>query len=122
MRVVKNIQMGLGEVDMSQIKIDPKSRDDIPKILLGIQHLYSDDKIRKKLFETLEKVIPLNVNKANGRPGMSLWEIFVFGVLRLNLNCDYDRLHSLANNYKTIREMLGLGVFDENYYYQQQFD
>ena len=50
---------------------------------------------------------------------MHLWRIFVLGMLRLNLNCDYDRLQSLANNYKTIREMLCHSELD-NHYYQLQ--
>ncbi len=40
MRVVQNLQMQIGEVDISQVKLDPKSRDDIPKILRGLQQLY----------------------------------------------------------------------------------
>ena len=120
MRTVKNIQMKLGEVDVSHVKIDVKSRDDIPQILRGIQYLYINNEIRDKLFEALEKTIPQKTNKNNGRPGMELWKIFVLGVLRLNLNCDYDRLQSLANNYKTVREMLGHGILDEDYYYQLQ--
>jgi len=110
----------LGEIDISQIKIDTKSRDDIPQILRGLQYLYTDTEIREKLFTALEKIIPTNVDKTNGRPGMTLWRIFVLGVLRLDLNCDYDRLQSLANNYKTLREMLGHGIFEEDYYYELQ--
>ena len=120
MRAVKNIQIKLGEVDISQVKIDLKSRDDIPQILRGIQYLYLNVEIRNKLFTALEKTIPVKIDKSNGRPGMELWKIFVLGVLRLNLNCDYDRLQSLANNYKTVREMLGHAVLDEDYYYQLQ--
>ena len=112
--------MKLGEVDVSLVKIDVKSRDDIPQILRGIQYLYINNEIRDKLFEALEKTIPKKIDKNNGRPGMELWKIFVLGVLRLNLNCDYDRLQSLANNYKTVREMLGHSAFDEDYYYQLQ--
>ncbi|WP_430228748.1 hypothetical protein, partial [Nitrosomonas communis] len=39
MRVVQNTQMELGEIDVSHIKFDLRSRDDIPKILRGLQHL-----------------------------------------------------------------------------------
>jgi transposase, IS5 family len=120
MRIAKEMQMKLGEVDISQVKIDPKSRDDIPQILRGIQYLYTDEGIREKLFYALEKTIPATIDKTTGRPGMELWKIFVLGILRLNLNCDYDRLQSLANNYKTVREMLGHGMMDEDYYYQLQ--
>ena len=41
MRVVQNVQMQIGEVDVSKVKFDLKSRDDIPKILRGLQHLYA---------------------------------------------------------------------------------
>ena len=36
MRAVKNPQMQFGEVDISEIKFNPKSRDDTPKILKGL--------------------------------------------------------------------------------------
>ena len=54
MRVVQNSQMQIGEVDISQIKFDPKSRDDIPKILKGLQHLYMNLPLRTQIFELLE--------------------------------------------------------------------
>lgn len=40
MRVVKNQQMQIGEVDISTIKFNPKSRDDIPQVLMGLQYIY----------------------------------------------------------------------------------
>ena len=40
MRQVINPQLEFGQVDISKIKFDPKSRDDIPRILKGLQHIY----------------------------------------------------------------------------------
>jgi hypothetical protein len=51
---------------------------------------------------------------------MEQWKILVLGVLRLNLNCDYDRLHELANNNKTLRQMLGHATFADEYQYNLQ--
>ena len=116
MRVVQNEQMTVGEVDISKMKFDLKSRDDIPKILRGLQHLYMDLELRTTIFELLDQQIAPKVSKANGRPGMALWTIFVCGVIRLDLNCDYDRLHELVNHHDTIREMLGHGAFGDVYY------
>jgi len=119
MRVVQNVQMQIGEVDVSKVRFDLKSRDDIPKILRGLQHLYIDLPLRTKLFALLEAQIAPKVNKRNGRPGMTLWSIFVCGVVRLDLNIDYDRLHELVNQHLTLREMLGHGAFDRaDYHYQ----
>ena len=123
MRVVQNPQMQIGEVDISQIKFDLKSRDDIPKILRGLQYLYMDLPLRTKIFQLLEAEISPAVSKRNGRPGMALWTIFVCGVVRLDLNADYDRLHELVNHHNTLREVLGHGPFDDkNYNYQTLVD
>ena len=120
MRVVQNQQMQIGEVDIGAIKFDPKSRDDIPKILRGLQHLYTQLPIRSAIFELLEtRLSPPEVNKNTGRPGMTLWSIFVCGVVRLDLNIDYDRLHELANKHTDLRAMLGHGMFNETYYHHQ---
>ncbi len=119
MRVVQNLQMQIGEVDISKIKFDLKSRDDIPKILRGLQHLYMDIALRTQIFQLLEAEISPKVDKHNGRPGMELWKILVCGVVRLDLNEDYDRLHELVNHHNTLREMLGHAAFDEETYHYQ---
>jgi len=120
MRRVENPQLKLGELPIASIKIDLKSRDDIPPLLLGLQYIYTNSDLRGKVFSILEEVIPPHTDSSNGRPGMEQWKIFVLGVLRLNLNCDYDRVHELANNHKTIRQMLGHGTFADDYEYKLQ--
>lgn len=120
MRVVKNPQMQFGEVDISEIKFDPKSRDDIPQVLKGLQHIYINKNTREEIFQLLEKKVAPKINKNNGRPGMDLWKIFVMGVLRLDLNYDYDRLHNEVNYHSQIRQMLGHGIFDKEGDYEIQ--
>ena len=95
MRATINLQLEFGEVDISQIKFDPKSRDDVPQILRGLQYIYTQKETREKIFKILENEIEPTTDKKNGRPGMDLWKILVMGTLRLNLNMDYDRLHEL---------------------------
>lgn len=51
---------------------------------------------------------------------MTLWSILVGGVLRLDLNADYDRLHELVNQHKTLREMLGHSLYDDDKKYTYQ--
>ena len=121
MRRTFNPQYKLGGVPVSKIKIDLKSRDDIPSLLLGLQHIYCTPELRKKVFSILEEILHER-DKAinNGRPGMDLWRILVLGALRLNLNCDYDRLREIANNHRTIRQMLGHGFADDAHDYKLQ--
>ena len=93
MRVVQNEQMTIGEIDIAKISFNYRSRDDIPKILKGLQFIYTHVELRAAIFELLERQIAPQVSKAVGRPGMTLWTILVCGVIRLDLNCDFDRLH-----------------------------
>ena len=116
MRVVESKQMMLGEVDVSNIEISKRSRDDIPTILRGLQHLYNDNALRAAVFALLSTRIAAKVDKDNGRPGMTLWAIFVCGVIRLDLNADYDRLQELINQHLTLRQMLGHGMLDRAHY------
>ncbi|NVN91425.1 MAG: hypothetical protein HXX11_12600 [Desulfuromonadales bacterium] len=51
---------------------------------------------------------------------MEQWKILVLGTLRLGLNADYDRIHELANQHHTIRQMLGHGFMDDMKEYNLQ--
>ena len=113
MRTVIQPQLTFGETDIAAIVINPKSRDDIPQLLRGLQHLYTEPTLRERVFAILEEVMPDRADgkgqasSQTGRPGMEQWKIPVLGVLRLGLDADYDRIHELANQHKTIRQMLG---------------
>ena len=128
MRIVHSPQMSIGQTTIGDIKIDLSSRDDIPHILLGLQHIYTTPSIREKVFEILEEIVPCKdiedestpVSISKGRPGMDQWKILILGVLRLGLNADYDRIRELANQHRTVREMLGHGIFDEEENYRLQ--
>ena len=120
MRKTINQKLQLNESQISDIQFDLKSRDDIPQLLMGLQYIYVNKELRKEVFNVLETMTPEKVDIKNGRPGMDLWRIFVFGTLRVNLNWDYDRLHEMANNHKTIRQMLGHVISDDEHAYKLQ--
>jgi transposase, IS5 family len=114
-------QRTLGEVDIEDISIDVRSRDDIPLILLGLQHIYCIPELRQKIFDIIKDILPEQVVDGQikpvsaelGCPGMNQWTILVLGSLRLCLNADFDRLHELANQHRTLRLMLGIAEWDE---------
>jgi IS5 family transposase len=126
MRIVHDPQSRLGLAGIADLVFDPKSRDDIDKLLRGLQHLYTTPDLRERVFAILEEVLPDKAGgpgKASprtGRPGMAQWNILVLGVLRLGLDADYDRIHNLANRHRDIRAMLGHGDWDGPAYYELQ--
>ena len=116
MRKIIENQMEIGQIPFSEIKIDLKSRDEIPKILLGLKHIYQNEELFDRVCAVLKKLIPNNIDKSNGRPGMHLWRILVLGAIRLGCNWDYDKLHDIANNHNTIRQIMGHSIYFEDIY------
>ena len=57
MRKVMEKQLKIGQVDISNIQIDLNSRDEIPQLLLGLQAIYSDRRIRNEVFSILHSAI-----------------------------------------------------------------
>ena len=113
-------QMTFGQTPIDQIKIDMRARDEIPKLLLGLQNVYCNKPLRDKVFAVLRTIVPENVDPKNGRPGMELWKILVMGTIRLICNWDYDKLQDIVNNHKNIRQMLGHGLMDNDQMYPLQ--
>lgn len=111
MRIISDFetQFKLGQDPLSKIKLDYKSRDDITKLLLGIQHISSNKEELEQILKILKEAIRI---KPIGRSGMSLWKILVLGLLRQAISADYDRLHNLANNHIDLRKFLGHGMID----------
>ena len=120
MREIHRPQFRFGQVPVDKVRIDPKSRDDIPAVLKGLQHIWSDEALRARLFALLDEHILPEADRTVGRPGMDLWQILVLGVLKQGLNCDFDRLHDLANHHETIRAFLGHGDFADRTRYELQ--
>ena len=82
MRKVIELQMKLDEVAIKNIEFDLKSRDEITKLLIGIQSIYCDKETRDKAFKVLVELIPENIDQHNGRRGMD----FCYSVI---LELDY---------------------------------
>jgi len=120
LRKIIDPQMTFGQTPIDQIRFDMRARDEIPKVLLGLQHIYCQKELRQQVFDILKTMIPEKIDSKNGRPGMELWKILVMGTIRLNCNWDYDKLQEIVNNHKTIRQMLGHGLMDNDITYPLQ--
>ena len=119
MRKLRNRQHERDEIRIEDIKLDLKSRDDVPALLFGLQYLYSQKALRDRLFAIMNEYIRPGVSKKVGRPGMAMWNILVMGVVKQGLGCNFDRLHELVNEHKTLRKFLG-HVSDDDYRYHYQ--
>ena len=119
MRNLRNPQLERGEVRIEDIELDIKSRDDIPVLLIGLQHLYTQEALRDRLFALMDEHFLPGINRKVGRPGMAMWSILVMAVVKQGLGCDFDRLHELANQHKTLRNFFGHTDSDKKRYHYQ---
>jgi transposase, IS5 family len=120
MRKILREQMQMGQIDIKDIVIELDTRDEIPQLLRGLQHLYTNEITRHEIFKLLLKMVPKHIDINNGRSGMDLWKILVLGTLRLRCRWDYDKLQEIANNHHTLRQMLGHGMLDFSFRYARQ--
>ena len=107
MRVYFDQQTKIGVELIEDVDLRMRSRDQLPQLLAGLQYIFVTPEINKSVFKLLGDKI-YSSNNHTGRPGLSLWEILVLGVVRLNLNIDYDRLHYMSNSDMKVRGILGV--------------
>lgn len=102
-------QTTLGVLPVSDVKINTKSRDELPPVLVALQQIFVTPELNEKIFLLLEDKIS-NSKKKTGRPGMDLWHILVLAIVRHTLNTNWDRIEYLSNNDKTLRKIMGIHV------------
>lgn len=114
-------QLSLGIVPIGEVPIREKSRHQLAPLLKALQYIFVTEELNSKVFTILEEHIMKN-KKRTGRNGMSLWEIFVLSLVRLNLDIDYDFLLDQANEHRALRGIMGVdrSDFKEGKEYREQ--
>jgi len=102
-------QATLGITPISEVKFPLRSRDELPPVLMALQHIFVTPVLNEKVFALLEKKV-INNKKKTGRKGMDLWHILVLAVIRHTLDTNWDRLEDMANYHKLLRQILGIHV------------
>lgn len=112
MRQLFQQQLTLSAFTEKELIGNLNTRDDIDKIVLGFNEILKTPLLRTSILEKLETT--LDLPSEFGREGMDYWKIFVFGVTRVALDADYDRLQNLVNNHSALRKIVGHGGLDEH--------
>jgi hypothetical protein len=118
-------QIRLGQIPVSEAEINLKSRDPYMHLMRALKEIFLTPEYNKQVFNILERKIMAG-KKATGRRGMDLWHIFVLAQVRLGLNTNYDRLHTMANSDHLLRGVMGVemnaGFEKQRFEYQQIID
>ena len=112
MRKRFDVQLSLGATPIEDIQMI-RSRSSLTAVLGALQWIYSTPKVHEAIFKLLETKLSAKQQKL-GRQGMDLWTILVLGVVRLNENLSYDRLHYTSNCDLLVRSLIGIDQWDED--------
>jgi hypothetical protein len=93
----------------------------MPPVIRALQYIYTTPEINQKIFELLAAKV-ISEKKQTGRPGMTLWEILVFAVIRLARDADYDELHYMGTTDSLIRGLLGVRKFGDTEFGESKKD
>ena len=99
---------------ISEVKLNLECRDEIIPILRALQHVYADAELRPELLALIGKDVNVDTSPKHGRRGMTYWEIAVLAATRLGCNLDYDKLQDLAENHRRLRQIMGIGDWQDD--------
>jgi transposase, IS5 family len=98
---------------VANVSLNLGCRDEIIPILAALKHIYSQPKLRDEILRAAARDINRDSDCQRGRKGMDYWPILVLAAVRLGCNFNYDRLQDLAEQHRTLRQIMGIGNWDE---------
>ncbi|MCP4191744.1 MAG: ISNCY family transposase [Planctomycetaceae bacterium] len=88
-------------------------RAEIVPVLAGLQYIYSQAELRTSVLELVAQDINEKSRSDRGREGLDYWHIAVLAGVRLGCNLDYDKLQDLAEQHRAMRQIMGIGDWQE---------
>ena len=105
-----------GRLDCSPVlavRLNMDCRDEIVPILKALQHIYSQPALRDSILRAIAGDVNHTSSGSRGREGMDYWQILVLAAVRLGCDLDYDKLQDLAEQHRALRQIMGIGDWDE---------
>jgi transposase, IS5 family len=93
---------------IERVSFQLRCRHEMIPILVALQHIYGQPEVCQRLLRLIQQDVNKDTRATRGRAGLSYWEILVLAAVRLGCNCDYDALQDLAENHRTLRQILGV--------------
>lgn len=78
-------------------------------ILVRLQYLYSDSKLRRKAVQLVAAEINETSRRDFERPRMDQWYVVVMTAVRLGCNLHYDNLEDRVENHRVLSGITGIG-------------
>lgn len=98
---------------VAAVPLNLNGRDEIIPVLRALQQIYSRPELRDQILDLVAADVNRDARDDVGREGMDYWQILVLASVRLGCNLDYDKLQNLAEEHRALRQIMGLGDWDD---------
>ena len=122
MRKAFDRQRRLDCPSVAGVPLNFNCRNQTIPILRGLQHIYSRPEVRDSILRAIGRDVNGKSKANRGRPGLDYWEILVLAAARLGCGYDYDQLQDLAENHRALRQVMGIGDWQEEEKDRGKFD
>ena len=95
------------------VRLNLDCRDEIVPILRALKHIYSRPELRDDILRAVARDVNRTSSRKRGRSGLHYWQILVLAAVRLGCDLDYDKLQDLAEQHRALRQIMGIGDWDE---------
>lgn len=107
----------------AKVSLNFECRHELIPILRSLQHIYSQPSLRDQILERVAQDVSRDSRDDCGRPGMDYWQVLVLSAVRLGCDLDYDALQDLAEQHRALRQIMGLGDWDdESFHFRRIHD
>jgi IS5 family transposase len=106
-------QLRLDCLAVPNVELNFNCRDEIVPVLVGLQHVYSQPALRDNILHLVAQDVNEDSQSDCGREGLDYWHITVLAGVRLGCNLDYDKLQDLAEQHRAMRQIMGIGDWQE---------
>ena len=106
-------QTRLDSQAIPNVRLNLNCRDEIVPILAGLQHIYSQPQLRDEILNLVARDVNEDSRNDRGREGLDYWHITVLASVRLGCDLDYDKLQDLAEQHRALRQIMGIGDWQE---------
>ena len=95
------------------VQLNLNCRDEIVPILAGLRYVYSQPQLRNEILNLVAQDVNVDSRSDTGREGLDYWNITVLASVRLGCNLDYDKLQDLAEQHRALRQIMGIGDWQD---------
>lgn len=113
MRKAFSRQQRLDCAAVADLELNLNCRDEIVPILRALQYIYSQPQLRDDILQATATDINGRSSSQRGRNGLDYWQVLVLAAVRLGCNLNYDKLQDLAEQHGALRQLMGLGPWEQ---------